>query len=349
MWQFQVVQTLWQFESLAEEWNHLLEESASHVPFLRHEYLSSWWQTLGGGEWQDGDLFIVVARDEADGLRGIAPLFFTHNREGEAALLLLGSIEISDYLDFIVRQADLSRFCEGLLAFLKGVNTPPWQVLDLYNLVDSSPTLPALEAAVNQIGWHYHEECLQHSPYIPLPGDWETYLAGINKKQRHEIRRKLRRLEESGVPFRWYIVQDERDLDREIDDFLALMALDTEKKAFLTEVMKSQMRSAIRAAFCSCWIQLAFLEIEGEKAAGYLNFDYGNRIWVYNSGINNRFSAYSPGWVLLSYLIKWANENGRVAFDFMRGNEDYKYRFGAIDRFVMRVRIERPKPQALEN
>jgi len=51
-------------------------------------------------------------------------------------------------------------------------------------------------------------------------------------------------------------------------------------------------------------------------------------IWVYNSGINFEYSAYSPGWVLLAYLLQWANENHRERFDFMRGNEDYKYRFG---------------------
>lgn len=341
MWQFHVIQSTDQFSALAEEWNDLLAESASHVPFLRHEYLYTWWQTLGGGEWQTGDLFIVVARDETAALRGIAPLFFTHNRAEEAALLLLGSIEISDYLDFIVRQSDLNSFCEGLLTFLGGINSPAWKVLDLYNILDSSPLLPALESAAKRLGWHYHEECLQHSPYIPLPGDWEAYLAGINKKQRHEIRRKLRRLEESGVPFRWYIVQDEKELDREINAFLGLMALDAEKQAFLTDVMRSQMRSAIWAAFRAGWLQLAFLEIEGEKAAGYLNFDYGNQIWVYNSGMDNRFNAYSPGWVLLSYLLQWANEHGRTAFDFMRGNEEYKYRFGAVDRFVMHVRVEK--------
>jgi CelD/BcsL family acetyltransferase involved in cellulose biosynthesis len=42
---------------------------------------------------------------------------------------------------------------------------------------------------------------------------------------------------------------------------------------------------------------------------------------------------------LLAYLLKWANESGRQFFDFMRGNEDYKYRFGAIDRRVVRARI----------
>jgi len=45
--------------------------------------------------------------------------------------------------------------------------------------------------------------------------------------------------------------------------------------------------------------------------------------------------------VLLGNLLQWANENKKSEFDFMRGNEDYKYRFGAIDRFIVRATISR--------
>ena len=60
--QLKVIQTLEEFDSLADEWNRLLACSASHVPFLRHEYLTTWWKTLGGGEWSHGELYIVTAR-----------------------------------------------------------------------------------------------------------------------------------------------------------------------------------------------------------------------------------------------------------------------------------------------
>lgn len=101
------------------------------------------------------------------------------------------------------------------------------------------------------------------------------------------------------------------------------------------------MRSAVHTAFQGGWLQLIFMEIGGEKAAAYLNFDFGNRIWLYNSGINFKFNYYSPGWVLLAYLIQWSIENGREVLDFMRGDETYKYRFGGVDRFVHRVQIRR--------
>jgi CelD/BcsL family acetyltransferase involved in cellulose biosynthesis len=338
--EFQIIQSVTELEALAETWNTLLHKSASHVPFLRHEYLMTWWQTLGGGEWETAELAVVIARRDGD-LVGIAPLFFSNNREGDPALLLLGSIEISDYLDIIAREQDLSEFIDGLLEFITGDDLPPWQVLDFYNILDNSPTLAVLEQATQARGWSISIDRLQHSPYIPLPGDWEVYLAGIDKKQRHEIRRKMRRAENAEKPVRWYFVTEESELEAESEAFMTLMAQDPEKAAFLTEPMREHMLATIRCAFREDCLQLSFLEINGEKAAGYLNFDYRDRIWVYNSGLDGRFREYSPGWVLLGYLLQWANENNRHAFDFMRGDEDYKYRFGAVDRFVMRAVVRR--------
>jgi len=339
--QLEVIRSTDEFDRLADEWNQLLSLSASHVPFLRHEYLITWWQTLGGGEWPEGELYIVTARGPDGALCGIAPLFSALNRDGHPALMLLGSIEISDYLDVIVRPEHLSGFLDALLDHLCDVTAPNWEVLDWYNLLESSPTLPALEEAARRRGLSFSTQRLQHCPYIPLPGDWDTYLAGIDKKQRHEIRRKMRRADTSDVPVRWYIVQDDTHLETEIDAFLDLMGQDEAKKAFLTEVMRSQMHLAVRAAQRAGWLQLAFLEVNGVKAAGYLNFDYANHIWVYNSGISLEHGFYSPGWVLLGHLLQWANEHGRQSFDFMRGSEDYKYRFGGIDRFVVRAKVSR--------
>lgn len=327
-------------ENLRDEWNALLDESVSHVPFLRYDYLETWWEHRGGGEWPDAELALVIARQDGR-LIGIAPLFFTPNHEGHSALLLLGSIEISDYLDLIVRPDDLTAFIDALIPFLSQAKLPSWQAIDLHNLLDSSPTLAALEAAAQRFGLTYHQEQLQHSPYIPLPGDWETYLASIDKKQRHEIRRKMRRAETAEVPACWYIVTDDDTLETEIEAFLNLMQQDEEKAAFLTPAMRQTMHEIIRCAFEEDCLLMAFMEVGGQKAAGYLMFDYLNRVWVYNSGFDRQFMEYSPGWVLLGYLLQWANEQGRTEFDFMRGNEDYKYRFGAVDRFVVRATLSR--------
>jgi len=339
--QLEIIHT---FDALrADEWNNLLNHSASDVPFLRYEYLNTWWNTRGGGEWKTGELYIILGRQDQTGeLLGIAPFFLTTNLQGEQSLMLLGSIEISDYLDIIARQEDLAAFVEAIFEHLAVDQPAGWQALDLYNLLENSSTLACLENAAARRGWQYAREDLQHCPSIALPGDFEQYLAEqVEKKQRHEIRRKMRRAEAFEKPVRWYIVQDEDKLDEETEAFLHLMAQDEEKQRFLTDVMRTQMKLAVHAAFRGGWLQLAFLEVDGKKAAGYLNFDYGNHIWVYNSGLDYGFRELSPGWVLLGHLLQWANENGRQQFDFMRGDEDYKYRFGAVDRRVVRATVRR--------
>ncbi len=338
---FDVIRKTEELDALAGEWDALLQDSATHVPFLRHAFLSTWWKTLGGGEWQEAELCVVTARRENGELAGIAPLFFTKNRQGEPALMFLGSIEIADFLDVIVRPEDTREFMAELLDFLTKVESPDWRVLDLYNVLDSSPTLPALQSAAEVRGCQVSQEPLQHCPYIPLPEDWDTYLSGVDKKQRHEIRRKMRRAGDHVVPLRWYIVEDENRLDGEIDAFFNLMAQDPKKDKFLTEAMRRQMRETTHIAFREGWLQFAFLDVGKEKAAAYLNFDYLDRIWVYNSGIDSRFRELSLGWVLLGYLIQWAIEHKRKAYDFMRGDEDYKYRFGGVDRRVIRMQVRR--------
>jgi len=325
---------------LAGEWNALLAESITDAPFLHYEYLRDWWLTLGGGEWTQADLAVVTAH-EGTRLVGIAPLFHATNRDGLPALLLLGSIEISDYLDLIVGPADLPRFVSGLLDFLASDSAPGWRGLDWYNLPEASPTLAALQSESTSRGWDFIREIYQPAPFIALPADFDTYLAGIEKKQRHEIRRKLRRAAEYEIPVRWYLVEDESKLESEMEAFFALMIQDPAKEKFLTEPMRRQMLATARTALRGGWLWLAFLEVGGRKAAGAFNFDYDNRLWGYNSGVNHDFVELSPGWVLLSHSLQWACEHGRSEFDFMRGNEEYKYRFGARDRSVMRVRALR--------
>ena len=326
-----------ELDSLA--WNQLLSESITDVPFLRYEYLEAWWATRGGGEWPQAELALISA-SEGGKLIGIAPLF-TAEHEGQRTLLLLGSIEISDYLDLLVRPGDLSRFLPALLDYLISETLPAWSCLEWVNLPEKSPTLPLLEAEAAERGWSFDLESFRPALYVPLPGDFEAYLMNIDKKQRHEVRRKLRRVEESEQQVSWYIVTEEATLDSEAEACCHLMAQDPAKQAFLTQTMRSQMKATIHAAFKAGYLQLAFLEVDGKKAAGYLNFDYDGRIWVYNSGLDLEFRELSPGWVLLSYLLQWANQHGRKEFDFMRGDEDYKYKFGGVRRDVMRAKVSR--------
>jgi CelD/BcsL family acetyltransferase involved in cellulose biosynthesis len=167
------------------------------------------------------------------------------------------------------------------------------------------------------------------------------YLDSLEERYRQEISRKNRNADSYFLPVDWYIVDQEDDLDQELEDFLILMANNPDKDRFLTDPMKKQLRESARAAFEEGWLQLAFLVVGNIKAAGYLNFDYDGKIWIYNSGINSVFENLSPGWVLLSNVIQWGIEQGRTELDFMRGAEPYKYQFGGIDQNVLHLQISK--------
>ena len=327
-----------------DSWNNLLAESITDVPFLRYEYQRAWWEGLGGGEWKQAELLLISARENGQ-LIGIAPLFLTEY-DGQPAVMLIGSIEISDYLDLIVHPADLPRFSTGLLDYIASPfgddarGPSNWSALDWYNLPDSSPTLAALKTESESRGWTFTRDVYHPTPYIPIPGDFEAYLAGIEKKQRHEIRRKLRRALESGI-VRFYIVDGNTNIESEINDFFDLMVQDPSKANFLHPAMRAQMTTILRTAHEQGYLWLAFLEVDGVKTAASLNFDYRGKLWGYNSGVGGGHKELSPGWVLLAHVIQWCCENGRHEFDFMRGDEEYKYRFGAVNRFVMRARVKR--------
>jgi hypothetical protein len=330
-----------EFEKLSSVWNRLLNRSITDVPFLRHEYLSLWWETFGGGEWDSGELFIGVGRDDEDEVIGIAP-FFRPEESGESPrLMFLGSIEISDYLDFVIPKPDLGEFIESLFQALEPLDRNEWVNLDLYNLPDWSPSVKLLTESAEKRGWKVSREIYQPCPMIALPASWEDYLSSIKKKQRHEMRRKLRRADSYPEPVRFHIVSKEDDLEKMIEVYLELMSYDTRKQDFLSAPMRANVRNLVRIGIHNEYLLLVFLYVGDTPAATYMHFDYGNRIWVYNSGINPKYLDLSPGWVLLGKTIQWGIEHGREALDFMRGNEEYKYRLGGVDRNVFRLVISR--------
>lgn len=319
------------------DWDQLASSSISDTPFARREYMQLWWSSKGGGEWPDPELALISASDGGQ-LIGIAPLFAAEH-EGRRALLLVGSIEISDYLDLVVRSVDARNFVDGMLDFIHGSAALGGMPLDWYNISESSPTLQALRDGARLDGWRYDEEIYRPTPHVPLGGDFEAFMAGLDKKQRHEIRRKLRRASEGESPASFEVLTNPGVLDSSIEEFLDLMAHDTEKARFLNPVMRAHMQRLMHWARNTGLLWLAFLRVDGKPAAAAFNFDYAGKLWGYNSAAHRDFLELSPGWVLLAHQLRWACEHGRTELDFMRGGETYKYRFGAIDRHVMRARL----------
>lgn len=326
--------------AMAEDWNALLARSALDLPFLRSEFLQSWWATKGGGEWPDGDLRVAVHQDDRGVLLAAAPLFVTSSHP--ASLLLLGTSEIADYLDVLCPRDELGGFAASLLESIETSAVVGIEALDLWNVLETSPTLAAFEAEARGRGWRCERSRLRPAPVIPLTGGWEGYLSRLEKKQRHELRRKMRRAAAYPEGISFTRAQRGPGLRAAVDDLLRLMASDPEKDSFLSESMRAMFHALAEGASDAGWLRLEFLHLGGRPAAAYLCFDFGNRLWIYNSGLDPEFQSLSPGWALLGNLIQASAEEGKEAVDLLRGDEEYKIRLGGVVRHVVRLKMTRP-------
>jgi len=325
------------FDALAGEWNDLLKQSALDTLFLTWEWQKTWWEHLG-----EGDLFLIALRDDQGRLAGIAPLYRTTAASGERKLSIVGCVDVSDYLDLLVARGREWDVYHALLDYLGSAEMAGWDVVEFCNVPEVSPAHRVLAEIAVGHGYAFRTAVEDVCPLIDLPASWDEYLASLDKKQRHEIRRKVRRLE-GEADVRWYIVGQEQDLAEEIEAFIELhQKSSVDKDDFMDEPMKSFFRAMAHVLQPLGWLQLAFIEIDGQKAASMLNFDYQDTIMVYNSGYDpQRYAHMSPGIVLLTYCIQHAIALGRARFDFLRGDEPYKYRFGARDTRVYRLTLAR--------
>jgi CelD/BcsL family acetyltransferase involved in cellulose biosynthesis len=305
------------FAALRQEWNSLLRNSASDTIFLTWEWQSTWWEHLGKGE-----LYLLAMQTDEGRLIGIAPLRLTVPDDGLSDLSIVGCRDVSDYLDLIAAHGQEEKVYSALLDWLESNDAPAWDLVDLCNIPAASPTHSLLAEMAAARDYQVQTEVEDVCPIIPLPSTWDEYLASLSKKQRHEIRRKIRRAEDSGQ-INWYIVNEEHDLAAEMDAFIELhQKSHVDKDEFMDAQMKGFFHAAAQVSHEAGWLQLAFMEVNGEKAATMLNLDYRDSILVYNSGYDPQKHAWlSPGIVLLSYCIQRAIELGRAQFDFLRGRD----------------------------
>jgi CelD/BcsL family acetyltransferase involved in cellulose biosynthesis len=325
------------FSALAEEWNPLLKRSISDLIFVTWEWQKTWWAHLG-----EGSLTLITVRDDEGTLIGLAPLFGAQDEEGRETLAFIGCVDVTDYLDVIVARGHEEAVYAALLDVLSGEDGIRWDRANLCNIPAASPTRRLLPALAEARGYRVRVVVQDVCPVISLPVTWEEYLNSLSKKQRHEIRRKIRKANRE-AQVEWYIVQDPARLPDEIEDFIELHRQSAEEKdAFMEPRMQEFFHAIAQVLQQRGWLQLAFIEVNGERAASMLNFDYGDAILVYNSGYDpQQYASLSPGIVLLSYCIEHAIQQGRKHFDFLRGEEEYKFRFGAQETKVYQLLIEK--------
>jgi len=326
------------FDALRSEWNDLLQTSQTNTIFLSWEWQTTWWR-----HWGTDELYLLSWRDEETGrLVGLAPLFVELTTAGQRRLLLVGGTEVCDYLDVIVAPKNAAPIYLSLVEWLGSPDAPAWDLLELVNVPAASPTLTELCAQLTA-RWPTQARKEDVCPIIQLPADWESYLNLLDKHQRHEVRRKLRKIEQA-PDVRWWLSDSPGELDRDVEDFITLHQLSSaDKDDFMTEPMKAFFRDLAQVMAAKGWLALALLEVNGQPAAALFSFRWQEQWLLYNSGYDPlNFKDLSAGVVLQARCIEYAIQAGFRVFDFLQGDEVYKYRLGGQDTEVWRLTVRQP-------
>ena len=320
--------TVHTFTSLEQSWDPLVPDCDVKAFFLSHRWQRLWWENFGQGR----ELLLLAFQQDGETI-GIAPL-----QRQDDTISFLGDTDLFDFHDFIIPQGYELDFYRHLRDYLLSQD---WRSLYFPSLSHASPTLRHLPLFAEQQGWTCTVEQEDVSPTLALPGEWDEYLAGLRKKDRHELRRKFRRLESAGgIEIRSYTDADE--VEERLDAFFALMRLGREEKyRFLTPERETFFREMAVALAGVNVARLWFMEKDGVPVSSCLCFDYCGRRLLYNSGFDPAFADLSVGLLLKATTIRDAIERGLDSFEFLRGDEQYKYHLGGVDQAVYRMTVVR--------
>ena len=313
----------------ARDWSDLVAADPAATFFHTPRYLKLYWEEFG----QDSTL--ALAFGERDGETVGAAAFELL----DGTLRFLGGTEVTDYMGPVAVPGVEETFANELVGALGSIEG--WTKADLRGLPEDSPWLPLLADAATNGGMKSEEGDDSVAPLLELPGTFDEYLSSIPAKLRHEVRRKERRLDlEAGGHELIFATAD--SLVEDIGLFVSMhRSSEGPKGRFMKPGMEIFFRRLGESFLAEGAFRLAFLEIGGRKVAGAIAFFFRGTVYLYNSAFDRNYRELAPGMVLVADLIERATVEGCRRFDMLKGDLDYKYRFGAAPRRVRRLSLTR--------
>jgi len=315
------------FTSLTSLWKSPESRLKWGSVFVLPAWLEVWWQAFQ----PRSELAIKAVREDSDVI-GVAPL---QVKDGRA--LFIGSADVCDYIDFIVVPGKEREFFNVLLDDL---NKQGIKALELNPVRPDSTAMTYLLPVAQERSYAVAQEQEAVSLELDLPATWDNYLNLLTKKQRHEVRRKLRRLEQAaGVNYTCSDVK--ADCDLLLDKFLKLFALSPkeEKANFMNPQMEAYFRNLAKAMAGLGLLKFGVLEVGGQPAAMIMGFDYNDTLYLYNSAYNPEYNHLSVGLLSKVLCIRESIQRGRKKWDFLKGAERYKYDIGGQEVPIYHLQI----------
>jgi len=322
-----------------EEWSALLQANSSASAFSLRAFHQAWWSAHGGGA---EDVSIAVRSASSGELLGYLPLM----RRPDGVIYSGATLHI-DYATVLLapltsaQSQEPDPVADALATALLALNSP-------INMMRIRPAdaahvrmVAAIQRAASVASRAATYAIEEPAPYIDLQGirTLDEHLERLDKKQRHEIRRKVRRGEAAGVQ-----ISASEDVLADLPEFVRLHRARWGERGLFTETPKGAEEEAfLRELFATApsgtiSMLLARSDEFGTFAAGLFLRDAG-AIRYWNAGGDAAARALSPGVLLFVHGLQMAINEGRGQLDFLRGNEPYKYECGAVDAQVMKCEV----------
>lgn len=313
------------FSLLEEGWKELFQQHGGWNLFLSWQWFSSWWSNLRANR----ELQLLTLMDDGR-LVGIVPLMVESDDEGRRRLALIGSDRTTDYADMLVDPAFADSMVEALARFVaEGMGR--WDYAEFSSLRESSAFLGSFREAVTALGLSSRVETVNTCPVATLAPSWDEFLATLGKTHRHELRRKIRRSQSDG-PVAHHFMRSPEEVEGALESFFHLhRASKPEKADFLDDDLVAFFRSIALSFAQEGWMRLSLMKIDGHDVASTFAFTRGDRVLLYNSGLDPEYRHLSVGIALHAADLQQAMGEGAQLYDFLRGNEPYKYDLGGRD------------------
>jgi CelD/BcsL family acetyltransferase involved in cellulose biosynthesis len=314
----------------AAAWDRLLERSTVPTPFQSWAWQTAWFEVFADGR----RLQLLGVRDDAGELVGLLPLY----EHAPKRLRPVGGLDVSDYLDVI---AESGREGEVWAALLQTHSTSD-EGWELHSIRSASPTATLVPALAPAYGLRVERVVTEHCPVLDLPRTWDAYLALLSAKQRHELLRKLRRIERERPGAVAVAHTGPEAVGAHLSEFFRLhRGSRTGKARFMDARMERFFRTAIGALAARDAVRLWMLEVQGQAIATFVCLEWPGHVGLYNSGFDPSQAALSPGIVLVARVIRDAIERAVPRFDFLRGDEPYKLALGGRPEALCEIRVGR--------
>ena len=315
------------------DWSALVTADPAGTFFHTPGFLKLYWEEFAH---EPDHLLLAFAEEDGDQVGAVA------FERLDGVLRFLGGTEVTDYMGPVGLPEAQPNVAKELFAGL--ARSDDWAEADLRGLPEDRAWLGLLSEAAAAQGFSVEVSDDQNgvAPFLPLPGSYDDYLSGLPSKLRHEIRRKARKLEDDVGP--WHIcLATAETLESFLDRFVELhRTSEGPKGVFMQPGMEIFFRRLGEAFLPRGIFSLTFIEAaEHRKLAGSIGFRFEGTYALYNSAFDRAYQSASPGMVLVAEDIRIAIEAGCSAFDMLKGDYAYKYRFGATPRAIKRLVVRR--------